>query len=173
MQYALIFYDLQLILARMRWAPHQHRLCRRSPVARRRDMEKNGPEMPRPPRGHDPREGRSRAWGGGWAEDQRAPAASVGRAGLLPGAGLDAASAAPLRLGPIPPHDVPRLVTLWADQPADHPAWDAWRAAHRVGWRLAGKARPAGTPGVNPLEQRGVMERTYAWHGRYHRSNTA
>ncbi len=88
---------------------------------------------------------------------------------LMTSAGLDAGVAAPLLLGDITPHDVPRLVTIVADQQDHHHALDAWRAAHRVGWRLEVKARPAGTKGFTPWEKRGVIERTNAWHGRYRR----
>jgi transposase len=44
-------------------------------------------------------------------------------------------------------------------------------AAHRGGWRIDVKTRPAGTKGFTPLEKRWVIERTNAWHGRY-RSNS-
>jgi putative transposase len=44
-------------------------------------------------------------------------------------------------------------------------------AAHRAGWRIAVKARPAGTRGFAPLEKRWVIERTNAWHGRYRRNS--
>src|SRR5262245_57061751 len=35
---------------------------------------------------------------------------------LMTSAGLDAAAAAPLLLGPVTPHDFPRLTTIFADQ---------------------------------------------------------
>ena len=39
-------------------------------------------------------------------------------------------------------------------------ALDVWMAAHRGGWRIEVKARPAGTKGFTPLEKRWVIERT-------------
>ena len=81
-------------------------------------------------------------------------------------AGLEAGGAAPPGLGLVTPDDVPRLVTIVADQPYHHQALDAWRAEPRAGWRLAVQGRPAGTPGVPPLAKRWVMARTNAWPGR-------
>ena len=88
---------------------------------------------------------------------------------LMTSAGLAEGVAAPILLGHVTPHDLPRLTMLVADQQEPHHALDAWRAEHRAGWRLAVPGRPAGPPGFTPLEQRGVMERTHAWHGRYRR----
>jgi hypothetical protein len=39
-------------------------------------------------------------------------------------------------------------------------------AEPRAGWRIAVKARPAGTQGFTPLEKRWVIERTNAWPSR-------
>jgi hypothetical protein len=86
-------------------------------------------------------------------------------------AGLDAGVAAPLLLGHVTPHDFPRLVVLCADQKSHHHDLGVWMAEHRAGWRIEVKARPAGTTGCTPLEQRWVMVRTNAWHGRYRRNS--
>ena len=86
-------------------------------------------------------------------------------------AGLDAGVAARQGLGPVHPPDVPRLVTILADQQSHQHALDAGMAAQRGGWRIVVNTRPAGTTGVTPLEKRGVIERTHAWPGR-DRSNS-
>ena len=39
-------------------------------------------------------------------------------------------------------------------------------AEHRPSWHIEVQARPAGTKGLTPVEQRWVMERTHAWHSR-------
>src|SRR6266436_1417512 len=88
------------------------------------------------------------------------------RAVLLPSAGLEEGVAAPLLLGPVHPYHFPRLVTILADQQEPHHALDAGRAAHRPSGHSAVQARPAGTKGFTPVEQRWGMERTHAWHSR-------
>ena len=90
---------------------------------------------------------------------------------LMTSAGLDDGVAAPPLLGHVTPHDFPRLVTIFADQKYHNHDRDAWMAAHRAGWRIEVKARPAGTKGCTPLEKRWVIERTNAWHGRYRRNS--
>lgn len=90
---------------------------------------------------------------------------------LITSAGLDDGVAALTLLGHVTPHDFPRLVTIFADQKYHNHALDAWMAAHRAGWRIEVKTRPAGTKGFTPLEKRWVIERTNAWHGRYRRNS--
>ena len=90
---------------------------------------------------------------------------------LFPSAGLDDGVAAPILLGHLTPQNVPRLETIFADQKDHHHALEAWMAKHRAGWRIEVKARPEGTKGFTPLEKRGVIERTNAWHGRYRRNS--
>jgi putative transposase len=90
---------------------------------------------------------------------------------LMTSAGLDDGVAAPLLLGLVTPQDFPRLVTIFADQKSHNHDLEAWRAAHRAGWRIEVKARPVGMKGFTPLEKRGVIERTNAWHGRYRRNS--
>jgi len=88
------------------------------------------------------------------------------RAVLLPRAGLEDGVAAPLRLGHVHPYHLPRLVTILADQQEHQHALDAWRAAPRPSWHIEVQARPAGTQGLTPVEQRGGRERTHAWPSR-------
>jgi putative transposase len=90
---------------------------------------------------------------------------------LMTSAGLDDGVAAPLLLGLVTPQDLPRLVTIFADQKYHNHDLEAWMAAHRAGWRIEVKARPVGTTGFTPWEKRWVIERTNAWHGRYRRNS--
>jgi putative transposase len=90
---------------------------------------------------------------------------------LMTSAGLDDGVAAPTLLGLIMPQACPRLRTIFADQKYHNHALDTWMAEHRAGWRIAVKARPAGTRGFTPLEKRWVIERTNAWHGQYRRNS--
>jgi putative transposase len=90
-------------------------------------------------------------------------------AGLRTSAGLDAGVAAPRLLRHVTPPDLPRLVTIFADQQDHNQALDAWRATQRTGWRIEVQARPEGIKGCTPLEKRWVIARTHAWHGRYRR----
>jgi putative transposase len=90
---------------------------------------------------------------------------------LITSAGLDDGVAAPTLLGLVTPQIFPRLVTIFADQKYHNHALDAWLAAHRAGWRIEVKVRPAGMRGFAPLEKRWVIERTNAWHGRYRRNS--
>jgi putative transposase len=92
-------------------------------------------------------------------------------AGLITSAGLDDGAAAPSLLGQVTPHDFPRLLTIFADTKYHNRALEAWMAAHRVGWPLEVKSRPAGTRGFTPLEKRWVVERTNAWNGRSRRNS--
>jgi hypothetical protein len=88
---------------------------------------------------------------------------------LMTRAGLDEGVAAPHRLGPITPPDLPRRETMVAAMQEHHHDRDAWMAKHRAGWRLAVQTRPEGMQGVTPLEKRGGLARTNAWQGRYRR----
>jgi len=88
---------------------------------------------------------------------------------LMTSAGLEDGVAAPIRLGHVQAHALPRLVTICADTQSHHHALEAWMAAPRTGWHRAVQTRPEGTTGFTPLEKRWVVERTHAWHGRSRR----
>jgi putative transposase len=90
---------------------------------------------------------------------------------LMTRAGLDAGVAAPTLRAHVTPDDVPRLVTILAEQKYHHHTLNAWMAEHRTGWRIAVKTRPAGMQGFTPRATRWVVERTNAWHGRYCRNS--
>ena len=152
---------VQAVRARPRGAagrePPPRAACIESPAVT--PTEVGGPE--RGDAGGKPSTGRKRPlWGQtlGW-----------GLASLMTRVGLDDGMAAPRLRGHVTPQDGPRLMPLWADQPSPHPALDAWRAAPRTGGRVEVQAPPAGLQGCTPREQRGGMERTNAWQGRYRR----
>jgi putative transposase len=90
---------------------------------------------------------------------------------LITSARLDDGVAAPLLLSHVTPQDLPRLVTIFADQKYHNHALDAWMATHRTGWRIEVKARPEAIQGFTPLAKRWVIERTNAWNGRYRRNS--
>ena len=90
---------------------------------------------------------------------------------LITKASLDDGAAAALLLSQVHPYHFPRLVTIFADQKYHNHALEAWVAEHRPSWRIAVKARPAGTKGFTPLAKLWVIERTNAWHGRYRRNS--
>ena len=89
---------------------------------------------------------------------------------LMTSAGLDDGVAAPLLLGHVQAHDVPRLVTILADAKYPNHALEAWLAAPRAGWHLEVQTRPEGTKGFTPLEKRWGVARTNAWNGRPRRN---
>src|SRR5215470_1177420 len=90
---------------------------------------------------------------------------------LITSARLDDGVAAPLLLSHVTSQDLPRLVTIFADQKYHNHALEAWMAEHRTGWRIEVQARPEGRKGFPPLAKRWVIARTNAWHGRYRRNS--
>ena len=85
---------------------------------------------------------------------------------LITSARLDDGVAAPLLLSHVTPQDLPRLVTIFADQKYHNHALDTWMATHRTGWRIEVQARPESIQGFTPLAKLWVIERPNAWHGR-------
>src|SRR5262249_14162666 len=49
---------------------------------------------------------------------------------------------------------------------------DGWMEQRQVGYHLEVSSRPAGQQGFVPLKVRWVVERTFAWLGRYRRLST-
>ncbi len=85
---------------------------------------------------------------------------------VITSAHIDEGAAAVDLLTQIRAQDFPRLETLCGDTTYPNPALDAWLAKNRPGWRIAVKARPAGSKGCTPVRKRGGVERTKAWNGR-------
>jgi putative transposase len=62
-----------------------------------------------------------------------------------------------------------RLELLWADSKYRNHELDAWLEAEGVRYRIEVVGRPAGSEGFVKLPRRWVVERTFAWLGRYRR----
>jgi putative transposase len=62
-----------------------------------------------------------------------------------------------------------RLELLWADTKYHNHELDAWLKAEGVRYRIEVVSRPAGSEGFVKLPRRWVVERTFAWLGRYRR----
>jgi putative transposase len=62
-----------------------------------------------------------------------------------------------------------RLGLLWADTKYHNHALDAWLKEMGVGYRIEVVSRPPGSEGYVKLPRRWVVERTFAWLGRYRR----
>ncbi len=64
-----------------------------------------------------------------------------------------------------------RLEKVWADSKYPNHALNAWMKESQVGYRIEVVARPAGAKGFVLLHRRWVVERTFAWLGRYRRNS--
>ncbi len=84
-------------------------------------------------------------------------------------AALDDGAAAPLVVGRLDPKDYPRLQKLWGDNKYHNLNFRQWLAMNRPGWELEVKTREPGVKGFAVLPKRWVVERTFAWQGRYRR----
>jgi putative transposase len=62
-----------------------------------------------------------------------------------------------------------RLELLWADGKYHNHALNAWRKEAKVRYRIEVVSRPPGSQGYVKLPRRWVVERTFAWLGRYRR----
>jgi putative transposase len=64
-----------------------------------------------------------------------------------------------------------RLELIWADGKYNDRQLDQWLAKAGVGYRIEVIHRPPGSVGFVKLPRRWVVERTFAWLGRYHRNS--
>lgn len=88
---------------------------------------------------------------------------------VVTSAALDDGAAAPLVLRQLDQARCPRLTKLWADNKYRNHELDRWLEKNRDHWDLQIKSRPEGTVGFAPVPKRWVVERTFAWLGRYRR----
>jgi putative transposase len=65
----------------------------------------------------------------------------------------------------------PRLQKLWGDQKYRNKALAAWMRAEKVQYAIEVKEKPEGKKGFVLLRRRWVVERTFAWLGRYRRNS--
>jgi putative transposase len=96
--------------------------------------------------------------------------------GLLPVVVVSAASAddgtdAPEVLRRLTPEHRGRLELIWADGKYNNRRLDRWLAKAKVGYRAEVIGRPPGSVGFVKLPRRWVVERTFAWIGRYRRNS--
>jgi putative transposase len=84
-------------------------------------------------------------------------------------ASADDGTIAPEVLRKLTDEHLTRLELLWADTKYHNHALNAWLKEEKVGYRIEVVSRPPGSEGYVPLPRRWVVERTFAWLGRYRR----
>jgi putative transposase len=91
---------------------------------------------------------------------------------VVTAANVDDGVAALKSVGKLQPEAFPRLEAIFADNKYHNHEFEAWLKTHSKGkWRLEISSRPAGETGFKPLPIRWVVERTFAWIGRYRRNS--
>jgi putative transposase len=89
---------------------------------------------------------------------------------VVTGAQVDDARGAEQVLSRIEPKSWPRLKHFWGDNKYHNYRLYAWMEGHSHGkWELEVKQRPPGSKGFVVIKKRWVVERTFAWLGRYRR----
>ncbi len=88
---------------------------------------------------------------------------------VVTSAALDDGAAAPLVFSQLDQTRCPRLTKIWADNKYRNHELERWLTQNRDHWDLEIKSRPEGTVGFAPVPKRWVVERTFAWLGRYRR----
>jgi len=86
-------------------------------------------------------------------------------------AALDDGAAAPAVVAKLKADEYPRLKKLWGDNKYHNHDFRKWLAQQRPGWELEVKTREPGVKGFAVLPKRWVVERTFAWTGRYRRNS--
>src|SRR5947209_12103403 len=91
---------------------------------------------------------------------------------VVTAANVDDGVAAPGVAGQLRPDDFPRLAAFFVDNKYHNHKFYAWLKEYSGGkWRLEVSSRPAGAVEFKPLKVRWVVERTFAWVGRYRRNS--
>jgi putative transposase len=80
---------------------------------------------------------------------------------------LDDGTGAPRVLGQLRAADYPRLEVIYGDQRYNNKSLRRWLREREVGYRVEVVRRPEGAAGFVLLPKRWVVERTFAWLGRY------
>lgn len=88
---------------------------------------------------------------------------------LVTGASADDGTTAPRVLGRLTAGHRSRLGKVWADGKYHNHALNAWLVRSKVAYAIEVVSRPAGAKGFVLLHRRWVVERTFAWIGRYRR----
>lgn len=84
-------------------------------------------------------------------------------------ANLDDGTHASGVLGKLPAAAFPRLEALFGDNKYNNRTLDRWMDEEEVGYHLELSSKPPDQAGFVPLKVRWVVERTFAWMGRYRR----
>ena len=90
---------------------------------------------------------------------------------VVTAASADDGTAAPRALGRLTAEHRTRLAKVRADGKYRNRSLDRWLKARRVGYVIEVVARPPGSVGFVKLPSRWVVERTFAWLGRYRRNS--
>jgi putative transposase len=91
---------------------------------------------------------------------------------VVTAANVDDGVAAPKIVGKLQPEAFPRLEAIFADKKYHNHEFYDWLNKHSKGkWRVEISSRPEGETGFKPLPIRWVVERTFAWIGRYRRNS--
>lgn len=86
-------------------------------------------------------------------------------------AAVDDGTGAPAVLAKLDAREHGRLERLWADQKYRNRSLERWLAAEAKRYRIEVVQRPLGAKGFVLLHRRWVVERTFAWLGRYRRNS--
>jgi putative transposase len=84
-------------------------------------------------------------------------------------AAIDDGAAAPQVVDNLDQAAYPRLAKIWGDNKYHNHRFRAWLNENRPTWELEVKTRPKDIEGFAPVPKRWVVERTFAWFGRYRR----
>lgn len=90
---------------------------------------------------------------------------------VVTAASVDDARAAQILFADMPGRDYPRLRVVWGDGKYHNYDLYDWVVRHRRPYRVGVVNRPADAEGWVKLPKRWVVERTFAWLGRYRRLN--
>jgi putative transposase len=91
---------------------------------------------------------------------------------VVTAASVDDAVGAQQVVGKLRPEDYPRLRAIFGDNKYHNYDYYAWLKEHSHGkWHMEIGSRPADAVGFKPIPIRWVVERTFAWTGRYRRNS--
>lgn len=88
---------------------------------------------------------------------------------MVSAASADDGTFAPEVLGQLTAEHRSRLEVIWADGKYNNRCLDRWLAQTEAGYTIQVISRPPGSKGFVKLPRRWVVERTFAWLGRYRR----
>lgn len=91
---------------------------------------------------------------------------------MVTAANVDDGAAASGVVGKMDPKDFPRLEAIFGDQKYHNHKYEKWLQDYSQGrWHMMISSNPEGTREFKPLPIRWVVERTFAWIGRYRRNS--